>query len=415
MRFKQTNLHVLRESDDLSDRAKTGVSLHCHTENSREMLDFLPHYANKLPVISYFYNREEKKYIEREGKRFDFSKGFWSPPMTAPEVFAIESSQINAAGLEAIVSLTDHDSIEANLKVNEGVKNSSAPLSLEWTVPFEYGFFHLGVHNLPKGQAVELTATLLDYSFNPESQNNERLTELLVMLNEIPEVLIVFNHPIWDIELVGKERHEILLKNFLRIHGQWIHALEINGFRSWSENKKVIGLAESLGYPLVTGGDRHGCKPNTVINLTDGSTFGEFVEEIRVDKHSEVVLMPEYLYPLHSRQLQSFSEILKHYPEFPEGRKLWFDRVQFDIGDGHGVRKLAVHWESGGPGWLRGAIWALGVFGSPKMRPIFSLFRKKADRVPKNMQNLNIAIVESGETVADLATETAQAKAGFVA
>lgn len=415
MRLKQTNLHILRESKDLSEMAKTGVSLHCHTEHSREMLDFLPHYANKLPLIAHFYKKEEKKYIEREGKGFDFTKGFWSPPMTAREVFGIESTQINEAGLEAVVSLTDHDSIEANLKVNDGVKNASAPISLEWTVPFEYGFFHLGIHNLPKDQAVELTKTLLDYTFNQENQNDERLSEMFEMLNDIPEVLVVFNHPIWDIELVGKERHEILLRNFLNIHGKWIHALEINGFRSWSENKRVIDLAESFGYPLVTGGDRHGCRPNTVINLTNSSTFGEFVEEVRVDKHSEVVLMPEYHYPLHSRQLQSFSEILKHYPEFPDGRKLWFDRVHFDVGDGQGVRKLSVHWERGGPGWLRWAIWTLGVLGSPKMRPIFNVLRKKADKVPKNVRKMNISIAELEDSVSGLAAETVQTETGFAA
>ncbi len=413
MRLKQTNLHILRESKDLSGIAKTGVSLHCHTEHSKEMLDFLPHYANKLPVISFFYKREEIKYKAREGRGFEFSRGFWTPPLTASDVFKVEKSQINDAGLDAVVSLTDHDSIEANLKVNEDVENSVAPISLEWTVPFEYGFFHLGIHNLPKTQALDLTKTLLDYTFNKESQNNERLTELFAMLNDIPQVLIVFNHPIWDIELVGKEKHAILLKNFLELHGKWIHALEINGFRSWSENKDVIDLAESFGIPLVTGGDRHGCKPNTVINLTDGKTFADFVEEIRIDKHSEVALMPEYHYPLHSRQLQSFSEILKHYPEFPEGRKLWFDRVHFDIGDGFGTRKLSVHWDRGGPGWLRWAVWVLAIAGSPKLRPLFGLVRGKADKVPKDLENINIAIPDSKEI--GLASETSHTETGFAA
>lgn len=415
MKLKQTNLHILSKSKDLRGIAKTGVSLHCHTEQSKEMLEFLPHYADKLPVISYFWKKERKKYIEREGKDIDFSSGFWSPPMTANEVYEIEKSQINDSGLDAIVSLTDHDSIDANLTVNEKTENRAAPISLEWTVPFEYGFFHLGIHNLPKDRAVELTKTLLDYTFDEASQNEERLTELFAMLNDNPEILVVFNHPIWDIELVGKERHEHLLRSFLRIHGKWIHALEVNGFRSWSENKQVIELAESLGYPLVTGGDRHGCKPNTVINLTNSKSFAEFVEEVRVDKHSEVVLMPEYCFPLHSRQLQSFSEILKHYPQFPEGRKLWFDRVHFDIGDGEGVRKLSVHWERGGPGWLRLAIWSLGVLGSPKMRPIFKLAQKKMDKLPKNLRSMNIVVSEINEITSGLSADPTPAESEFAA
>ena len=385
MNLKNTRLHILREAENLTPRARTGVSLHCHTEHSKEMLDFVPHYAEKLPIIATFWRKERDKYLEREGKGIDFSTAFWSPPLTPHEVYHIEKQQINDTGLEAIVSLTDHDSIDATIAVNEIHHNSRAPISLEWTVPFEYGFFHVGVHNLPKERAVELTQTLLDYTFVKDNHSNEKLTEMFAMLNELPEVLVILNHPLWDIELVGKERHELLLKDFIRMHGRWIHAFEVNGFRSWSENKAVIELAEAIGMPIATGGDRHGCKPNTVLNLTGAETFEEFVQEIRVDKRSEVMLMPEYEYPLHSRQLQSFSEILRHYPHFRDGRQRWFDRVHFDIGDGHGPRQLSVHWKRGGPTWLRWAIWTLGVLGSPKMRPVFRMARKKYDRVPKHV------------------------------
>ena len=212
------------------------------------------------------------------------------------------------------------------------------------------------------------------------------------MLNDNPEILVILNHPIWDIEMVGKEKHEILLKNFIREFGQWIHAFEINGFRSWSENKAVIEMAEALGFPIVTGGDRHGCQPNTVFNLTNAKTFAEFADEIRVSKRSEVALTPEYSQPLHSRQLGSFSEILKQYDHFPEGRRKWFDRVFYDVGDGKGVRQVSVHWEKGGPMWLRLAIWTLGVLGSSKARPIFSLARKKHDRVPKDLAETKFEI-----------------------
>ncbi|MGI8640579.1 MAG: PHP domain-containing protein [Pyrinomonadaceae bacterium] len=413
MKLKQTRLHILHQAKDLSKEAKTGVSLHCHTEYSKEMLDFVPHYADKLPIISYFWNKEREKYLKREGKNPDFSTGYWSPPLTPQEVYNIEKSQINEVGLDAITSITDHDSIDANLQICEKTANQQAPISLEWTVPFEYGFFHVGVHNLPKERAVELIQTLLDFTFNKENHSSENLREMFSMLNALPEVLVVLNHPIWDIEMVGKERHAILLKNFLKEHGRWIHALEINGFRSWSENKTVIEMAEALGYPLVTGGDRHGCKPNTVINLTDSKTFAEFVEEIRVGKRSEVVLMPEYKQPLHSRQLQSFSEILRNYPEFPEGRQKWFDRVFFDIGDGGGVRQLSIHWKRGGPVWLRLAIWTLGVFGSPKMRPVFRLARKRYDRVPKDITKTKFEIPDLQEITNSLAADQPQAKTEF--
>lgn len=387
MNLEKTRLHILRKADGLSLKAKTGVSLHCHTEHSKEMLDFIPHYAEKLPIIATFWRRERERYLAREGKGIDFSTAYWSPPLSPVEVYDIERRQIEDAGLESIVSLSDHDSIVATLNVNELHPNQKAPISMEWTVPYDYGFFHVGVHNLPKQRAEELTETLLEFTFNKENHSHERLTELMAMLNEIPQVLIILNHPLWDIEIVGQQRHEILLRNFIKTHGKWIHAFEVNGFRSWSENKAVIELAESLGIPVVTGGDRHGCKPNTVINLTNAATFDEFVEEIRFSKRSEVVLMPAYEQPLHSRQLESFAEILSHYPHFREGRQRWFDRVFFDTGDGQGVRSLASHgWKLGGPLWLRWAIWTLGVLGSPTVRPVFRLVRKSADRVPKTLE-----------------------------
>jgi hypothetical protein len=159
-------------------------------------------------------------------------------------------------------------------------------------------------------------------------------------------------------------------------------------------------MAEALGIPIATGGDRHGCKPNTVINLTNADTFEEFVNEIRVEKRSEVVMMPEYEHPLHSRQLQSFSEILSHYPDFVDGRQKWFERVFFDSGDGNGVRNLASHgWRLGGPKWLRAAIWTLGFLGSPRMRPFFRVARKKRDRLPRDVAKAKFEIPDNLEEI----------------
>ena len=68
MNLEKTRLHILRKTGDLSAKAKTGVSLHCHTEYSKEMLDFVPHYAEKLPIIATFWERERRIYTEREGR-----------------------------------------------------------------------------------------------------------------------------------------------------------------------------------------------------------------------------------------------------------------------------------------------------------------------------------------------------------
>lgn len=393
MNSKQTKFYLPKTSAEIKGKAKTGVSLHCHTQYSKEMLDFIPHYAEKLPVISYFWKKEQKRFLEDKDHKIDFKDAFWQPPMSENQVFDIESSQINNMELDAVVSITDHDSIKANLKLNESRPTNVAPISLEWTVPYSFGFFHVGVHNLPKDRAEEITKTLLDYTFSDSPKTKEQLDELFAMLAEIKDLLIVLNHPLWDIELAGKVKHRELLDAFLIDHGKWIHAFEINGFRSWSENKGVVELAETLGIPLVTGGDRHGCQPNTVINLTNAATFSEFAEEVRIGKKTDVLIMPEYKAPLHSRQMQSFSEILKYYPENPSGAQRWFERVHYNLMDGKGVRPVSDHMTRGGPPWLRSAIWFLGFIGQPRLRPLFKMFVKKQDKVPQHINGTIVSIV----------------------
>jgi hypothetical protein len=54
MNLEKTRLHILRKSTDLSSKTRTGISMHCHTEYSKEMLDCVPHYAEQLPIIAFF-------------------------------------------------------------------------------------------------------------------------------------------------------------------------------------------------------------------------------------------------------------------------------------------------------------------------------------------------------------------------
>ena len=51
------------------------------------------------------------------------------------------------------------------------------------------------------------------------------LTEMLAELHELPGVLIVFNHPLWDLYRIGKDPHDVLVNEFLAVNGQFIHAL----------------------------------------------------------------------------------------------------------------------------------------------------------------------------------------------
>jgi hypothetical protein len=373
MKNRSGEVIFLNRGEQLGQRAATGVSLHCHTLHSKELLDFVPYYANRIPVASFFWKREMRRYKEQNGSVPDFKSGYWEPPLTGPAVFESESKSLASMGLASIVSITDHDSISGTLELRRAKDASCAPISLEWTLPFENAFFHIGVHNLPIERAEAITRDLLEYSFSKCVPDSKGLVELLEMLNELPCALVVLNHPIWDIEMIGQQEHERVLSRFLDHHAQWIHALEINGFRSWQENQAVIDLAESIRKPIISGGDRHCCQANTMVNMTDAMSFEEFVSEIRTDGQSRVVVTPGYHVSLPVRQLRSMAQILVNYKHFPAARRLWSDRVFLDYHDGQGLRSLTDSWGDKNPLWTYFAFFALSTLAHPIMEPFISL------------------------------------------
>jgi hypothetical protein len=377
--MQTTRLYKLSEQTaSLGKRFGTAISLHCHTRHSKEILDFIPHYTLRVPVVAGLFRRSMEKFNEGREVAFDFKEAYWTPPLSARMVYEEERSQIeNKVGLEAIVSITDHDDIEAGRQLQVLDASKQFPISLEWTVPYGIGFFHVGVHNLPPNQADDIMTLLMGYTESPKPQH---LTTLFAMLNGLHEVLIVLNHPLWDIELIGKEKHNALLKDFLDQHGGWVHAFEVNGFRSWEENRAVLKMAQEMNCPVVSGGDRHGCQCNSVLNLSWAKSFAEFVHEVRFDKRSEVLLMPEYEEPLSSRQLECASEILRLYSGHPLGQRHWTDRIFVKL-DSSGMKPLSFYWRRGGPKWVRFAVWTLRVLGSRRVRPAFRLGLLSEERI----------------------------------
>ncbi len=362
-----SDVRVLRSGQDLEVRARTGISLHCHTLHSKEILDFVPYYAERIPILSGIWRRSMEKRERENGRRPDFTRGYWEPPLSAECVFLSEGSQIRSLGLDPLVSITDHDSIEAGMELAD----EEIPVSMEWTVPFREAFFHIGVHNLPCGQEAEMAKIMLEFTFAKGRPDEQKLRYLLDSLAQFEDLLIVLNHPIWDIEMIGQQAHERSLREFLALFKDHIHALEVNGFRSWSENLQVIELALQIGLPVVSGGDRHCCRPNTMINISEAATFSEFVYEVRSERRSRVIVLPEYNVPLPSRQLASIKHILSNDISCGEGRENWTDRVFVD--DGYGsVRSLASHWNRRQPAWTYILFAVLNVLAHPLMQPILA-------------------------------------------
>jgi hypothetical protein len=354
-------------SPALAKGFRAAVSMHCHTNHSQELLTFIPHYARRIPLISSFYKSEMERYLTDYGKTVDFARAWWTPPVTARQVFEMETLEIESRlGLPAIVSITDHDDITAGLWLQALDSQGRIPVSVEWTVPYGRGYFHLGVHNLPPERASELMREMSAYS--QQAEQRMELRDLFVWINEFPETLVVLNHPLWDIEFIGAQPHAVALGRFLGENKAWIHALEINGFRPWRENKEVMAMAKDFGLAAVSGGDRHGCRANTVLNLTRAASFAEFVAEVREDGRSDVLLMPEYRESRVLRTLEAVADVLRHYPNHPQGQFLWTNRVFIDLEDS-GVHPLSDYWKRGGPVWVRAALRVLRAVGSQRVKP----------------------------------------------
>ena len=323
---------------------QTGVSLHSHTNQSKETLDFLANLGSTYAVIRPLLTRLERRAEERYGLRVDYATAYWTPPMTPKLAFDLESRQIEKLGLDSMVSITDHDNIEAPMLLRSVPSARRIPVSVEWSVP--YGGvqdFHLGIHNLPSSRAKQWMQTLSDFTAKP---NDARLKEILFSLHDEPNVLVVFNHPMWDLFLVGVERHQFLVNEFLQKYGAWLHALELNGLRNWEENRATRRLAERWNMVLISGGDRHGVEPNANINLTNAASFTEFVHEIRRERRSHVLFMPQYAEPWKHRLLQSTLDAIREYPDFPQGSRIWEERAYHP--DANGVmRPLSEIWPKG--------------------------------------------------------------------
>jgi hypothetical protein len=378
MRSGSTISHF-KSGDSLGGKFSSCVSLHCHSQHSKESLGFIPYYATRIPVVSGFYRREIERYGCENSSGIDFRAAYWTPPLSARSVLESETEQVETRlGLRAIVSLTDHDSIDAAVGLRLIEQYRALPVSFEWTVPFGAGFFHVGVHNLPADVAGDTFDQLNEYTLKPESR---RLDDLLAMLNQFGGVLLVLNHPLWDIERIGRVRHLALLGGFLARHGDWIHALEVNGYRAWSENELTIELAGDLGLPVVSGGDRHGRACNTTLNLTGARSFDEFAAEVRRDKHSDVLVMPEYRREhVILRTLETAGDVLRYYPSFPSGRQRWTERI-FVQTDSGVPRPLSDFWKRGGPFWVRCALGVMRLLSSTRVRPALRLALRPSEGV----------------------------------
>jgi hypothetical protein len=363
--MSQTVSYLWREPH-AADGFTAGVSLHSHTNQSKETLDFIAELSTDWGVLQPIMRWCEARCLKTSGIRPDYARSYWTPPLTPKLAFDLERTQIEERlQMQAMVSITDHDDIRAPMLLRALSSSRQIPVSVEWTVPFGKGAFHLGIHNLPSAFGAEWMRRMEAFTAIPiAGRPAKMLTEMLAELDELPGVLIVFNHPLWDLYRIGKEKHRFLVNDFLAVNGQYVHAVELNGLRNWDENRGVATLATQWNQVLISGGDRHGVEPNANLNLTRATSFTGFVHEVRRERMSHVLFMPQYAEPWKHRLLNSTLAAIRNYPDFPEGSRRWDERVYHPDADGN-TRSLSELWIEGrAPVYLNALLTGVRMLGA---------------------------------------------------
>ena len=148
-----------RDRDDVFPY-RSGVSLHSHTRHSREGLGFIQKFLKQGSLSRRWYDGKQEECRRKTGIALDLERAYWTPPLCERRAHDVETRQIEELGLRPMVSLTDHDRIDACVLLREDSRFRDTPISTEWTVPFGKAVFHFGVHNLPANEAHSLMATM---------------------------------------------------------------------------------------------------------------------------------------------------------------------------------------------------------------------------------------------------------------
>lgn len=369
--------HLRFEADGKPAREfRTGVSLHGHTLHSKESVDNIYHSANKLVPLRWALRRGAAWYRAHHGVPFELSRLWWTPPLSPYQAWKLETRQIREHfGMNSLVSLSDHDDIEAPMILQHREECRPMPVSVEWTVPYGGTCFHIGVHNLP---AERSRALMEDFASFTAGSPRVTLRRILEDVTSYRDTLIIFNHANWDENGAGDEVHMNAVRHFAAVHQPFLHAFELNGTRSWAQNHGIFDLAREFGKPLIGGGDRHGKEPNAILNLTNAGTFSEFAEEIR-DGYSEVLITNQYLEPYCMRILQSLEDVLGEQEDHVFGWKRWSERAFYRCDDGV-TRSLSRAWGDN-PAAVRWLGYGIGLLGHPQFKNAFRMALARHEQV----------------------------------
>jgi hypothetical protein len=102
------------------------------------------------------------------------------------------------------------------------------------------------------------------------------------------------------------------------------------------------------------------------VNLTRATSFGDFADEIRVERSSDIAVLPQYREPLVLRHLLTAWDAVREHPQLT-GRQRWIARV-FVLCDDGIERPLSQIWTKGAPPWIDPCLNVIGLLASRPLR-----------------------------------------------
>ena len=225
------------------------------------------------------------------------------------------------------------------------------------------------MHHLDPARAVEIMDELARFTADPQE---ERLCDLMACAAQLSRHA---HHPESSLLQLREGGSHAALGDLAAVPGTYA-ALGFTPSKSTgcvrgTRTRRVPPLAEEWDLPVISGGDRHGCRPNTMLNLSAAASWGEFVDDVRNSRPLDVLVLPAYEEPVRFRELATAGDVLRRYPDFPYGRRRFTDRIWADV-DGYSWHPLSFYLDGGRgtPLWLLPIVGTVLFLSHDRVRPV---------------------------------------------
>ena len=92
--MKGSQISYLWKNPDAAQNFNTDISLHSHTNRSRETLDFVVKVISSDGFWGRLFQRLEARHARHSTVKLDYARAWWTPPLTPRLAFDLERRQI---------------------------------------------------------------------------------------------------------------------------------------------------------------------------------------------------------------------------------------------------------------------------------------------------------------------------------